>query len=33
VKYPAFWSEDDIANHRTRAVTHLVLTLPEYQLN
>ncbi len=33
VKYPAYWSEDDIANHRTRAVTHLVLTLPEYQLN
>jgi uncharacterized protein (DUF1800 family) len=33
VKYPAYWSADDIANHRTRAVTHLVLTLPEYQLN
>src|SRR5262245_3797425 len=32
-KFPAYWSEDDIANHRTRAVTHLVLTLPEYQLN
>ena len=32
VKYPAYWSADDIANHRTRAVTHLVLTLPEYQL-
>ena len=33
VKYPAYWSADDIANHRTRAVTHLTLTLPEYQLN
>jgi hypothetical protein len=33
VKYPAYWSADDVANHRTRAVTHLVLTLPEYQLN
>lgn len=33
VKYPVYWTEDDIANHRTRAVTHLVLTLPEYQLN
>jgi hypothetical protein len=33
VKFPAYWSADDIANHRTRAVTHLVLTLPEYQLN
>jgi uncharacterized protein (DUF1800 family) len=32
-KYPAYWSADDVANHRTRAVTHLVLTLPEYQLN
>lgn len=33
VKYPAYWSADDVANHRTRAVAHLVLTLPEYQLN
>ncbi len=33
VKYPAYWSDDDVANHRTRAVAHLVLTLPEYQLN
>lgn len=33
VKYPAYWSADDIAGHRSRAVTHLVLTLPEYQLN
>jgi hypothetical protein len=32
-KYPAYWSADDVANHRTRAVTHLVLTLPEYQLS
>jgi hypothetical protein len=33
VKCPAYWSADDAANHRTRAVAHLVLTLPEYQLN
>ena len=33
VKYPAYWSADDVANYRTRAVTHLALTLPEYQLN
>jgi len=33
VKPPAYWSADEVANHRTRAVTHLVLTLPEYQLN
>lgn len=33
VKYPAYWSADDVANHRTRALAHLVLTLPEYQLN
>jgi uncharacterized protein (DUF1800 family) len=32
VKFPAYWSAGDVANHRTRAVTHLVLTLPEYQL-
>ena len=27
VKYPVYWTEDDVANHRTRAVAHLVLTL------
>ena len=32
VKYPVYWTDEDIANRRTRAVTHLVLTLPEYQL-
>jgi uncharacterized protein (DUF1800 family) len=32
VKYPAYWSEDEVAHHRLRAVTHLVLTLPEFQL-
>lgn len=32
VKYPAYWSRDDVANHRLRAVAHLVLTLPEFQL-
>jgi hypothetical protein len=33
VKYPVYWTTSDIANHRTRAVAHLVLTLPEFQLN
>jgi uncharacterized protein (DUF1800 family) len=33
VKYPVYWTEDDVSNHRVRAVAHLVLTLPEYQLN
>jgi uncharacterized protein (DUF1800 family) len=33
VKYPVYWSSDDVANHRVRAVAHLVLTLPEFQLN
>ena len=32
VKYPVYWTADDIANHRLRAVAHLVLTLPEFQL-
>ncbi len=33
VKYPVYWSGDDVSNHRIRAVAHLVLTLPEFQLN
>jgi len=33
VKYPAYWSAADVGNHRVRAVAHLVLTLPEFQLN
>jgi len=32
-KYPVYWSEQDIADHRIRAVCHLVLTLPEFQLD
>ena len=32
-KYPAFWTSDDVANHRLRTVAHLTLTLPEFQLN
>lgn len=32
VKYPIYWSKDDAVNHRYRAVAHLVLTLPEFQL-
>ncbi len=29
---PVFWTEADAANHRVRALCHLVLTLPEFQL-
>jgi hypothetical protein len=32
VKFPVYWTDDDKQNHRTRAVAHLVLTLPEFQL-
>jgi uncharacterized protein (DUF1800 family) len=31
--YPVYWSEQDREDHRLRAVCHLVLTLPEFQLN
>ncbi len=30
--YPAYWAENDVVQHRMRAVTHLVLTLPEFEL-
>jgi hypothetical protein len=33
VKHPAYWTAADVSSHRIRAVTHLVLTLPEFQLN
>ena len=29
---PVYWTEEDVADHRVRALCHLVLTLPEYQL-
>ncbi len=29
---PVYWTESDAANHRVRALCHLVLTLPEFQL-
>lgn len=32
-KYPSYWTDDDIANHRLRTLAHLTLTLPEFQLN
>lgn len=31
--YPFFWSADDAADHRTRALCHLVLCLPDFQLH
>ncbi|MBN9520416.1 DUF1800 domain-containing protein [bacterium] len=33
VRTPGYWSAADAAGHRVRAVTHLVLTLPEFQLD
>jgi hypothetical protein len=30
---PVYWTEQDAADHRVRALCHLVLTLPEYQLD
>jgi uncharacterized protein (DUF1800 family) len=32
-KTPAYWTSDDAAHHRLRTVTHLTLTLPEFQLD
>ncbi len=32
-KVPVFWTEADAADHRVRALCHLVLTLPEFQLH
>jgi uncharacterized protein (DUF1800 family) len=31
--YPVYWTAEDIANHRVRALCHLVLCLPEFQLD
>jgi uncharacterized protein (DUF1800 family) len=30
---PAYWTDQDAAEHRVRTLCHLVLTLPEYQLD
>jgi uncharacterized protein (DUF1800 family) len=30
---PVYWTEQDAADHRIRTLTHLVLTLPEFQLD
>jgi uncharacterized protein (DUF1800 family) len=30
---PVYWTEEDAADHRTRVLCHLVLTLPEFQLD
>jgi uncharacterized protein (DUF1800 family) len=32
VKAPVWWTDQDAADHRVRALCHLVLTLPEFQL-
>jgi uncharacterized protein (DUF1800 family) len=31
--FPVYWTEDEAADHRVRALCHLILTLPEYQLS
>jgi uncharacterized protein (DUF1800 family) len=31
--FPVYWTEQDAADHRVRALCHLVLTLPEFQLS
>ena len=33
VRFPVYWTEEDVANHRLRTVAHLTLTLPEFQLD
>src|SRR5262249_47606530 len=33
LQMPAYWSAADAAGHRVRALCHLVLTLPEFQLD
>jgi uncharacterized protein (DUF1800 family) len=32
-KVPVYWTTQDAADHRVRALCHLVLTLPEFQLD
>jgi uncharacterized protein (DUF1800 family) len=32
-KAPVYWSSDEVADHPLRALCHLVLTLPEFQLD
>jgi uncharacterized protein (DUF1800 family) len=31
--FPVYWTDEDAADHRVRALCHLVLTLPEFQLD
>ena len=33
VNMPVYWTDDDVTSHRVRALCHLVLTLPEFQLD
>ncbi len=30
---PVYWTEQDVADHRVRSLCHLVMTLPEFQLD
>jgi uncharacterized protein (DUF1800 family) len=32
-KLPSYWTEQDVAEHRVVSLCHLVMTLPEYQLD
>jgi uncharacterized protein (DUF1800 family) len=31
--FPVYWTSEDVTNHRVRALCHLVLALPEFQLD
>jgi hypothetical protein len=31
--FPVYWTAQDAADHRVRTLCHLVLTLPEFQLD
>ena len=31
--HPAYWTSEDAEDHRTRALAHMVLCLPEFQLD
>jgi hypothetical protein len=33
LSFPKYWTEADAADHRVRALCHLVLALPEFQLD
>jgi len=32
-KLPSYWTKQDVAEHRVISLCHLVMTLPEYQVD